>query len=322
MFILVFDCRLANLLIHFDKEEDAKRVLKNEGLRYKDIEISIDAFSPKYTFSNVVPASARPVTFNERFNQILTGELSKQSALSAVELFDVLRRFDNVLHRKIQSPLDLLRCLMDSYSPYVHYHGGGDSAADWRNIQLSSYQKYPRRMPKSLQLQNVSSNVKNKAYYNDIAHFFGHLYPDGISLSQFRIEFVKNYDYIPAVPSLTEFLRSADIFSFFMGQDMMDLYLLPLHRFYDGETFKYPDENGIVIDGLPADFQTRLIDETDEGNCHVLRRGIDRFVIRYKERQRANDALQHIQNEGLTLVHDLPHLCGSVLTYLDSNTLY
>ena len=104
-------------------------------------------------------------------------------------------------------------------------------------------------MPPDLQGKHVSLSAKNKAYYDDIADFFKQ-YPDGIALSEFRIEFVKQYNYIPAVPSLAEFLKSCDIFTFYV-EGQIDLYLLPMDRKTDPQTFKYP-QNGIVLEGFPS----------------------------------------------------------------------
>eukprot|EP01083_Nonionella_stella_P112462 330837_1 len=150
-------------------------------------------------------------------------------------------------------------------------------------------------------------NVKNKNYYNDIAQFFTK-HPNGISLSRFRIEFVRDFDYIPAVPSLIEFLKSADIYSFHMN-DILDLYLLPMERYSadvaaNGE-YKYPT-NGCTLQGLPYQTTTHSLTELindNISNCYILRRGMDRFVIRYKSQQIADQAIhsfcqKEIKDEG------------------------
>ena len=194
-----------------------------------------------------------------------------------------------------------------------------------------------RRMPIDLQNQNVSFNKKNKRYYNDIYEFFRG-YPNGISLSKFRIEFVRDYEYIPAVPSLTDFLKSCDIYAFYIknenaddGGNGMDLYLLPMTRFDEGrinDGYKYP-LNGLVLEGLPdgttLDALSRFM-KANVGNNYILRRGIDRFVVWYNTEQIAVNARlsfesDEIKKDGLKIVNDLPYLCNRVLTWVDINSL-
>eukprot|EP01083_Nonionella_stella_P092909 260226_1 len=328
----------SNLLIHFKHEESAQKLLKRQDLECRSIPIEVDEFSPKYSYDRIVSPSARPIRYNPNFNNILTSELSKQASITPHKLFDVLKgeAHSSALHHRIQTPQQLTRLLMDAYSPYIHIrnkdHSANENAFESvEDILLSAYRRYPRRMPLSLQHQNVSLNVKNKNYYNDIAQFFSK-HPNGISLSRFRIEFVRDFDYIPAVPSLIEFLKSADIYSFYMN-DLLDLYLLPMERYNTNGTangeYKYP-ANGCTLQGLPfqttTDSLTQLIND-NISNCHILRRGMDRFVIRYKSQQIAEQAInsfcqKEIKDEGIVLVNDLPHLCNHVLTWIDSNCLY
>ena len=336
----------SNLLIHFKDEKCAEKLLKsNEYLQYNDIKVNIDAFSPKYSYERILPSISRPIRYDSYVNQILTAELSKQhSSMSCLKLFDILRSDKKILHHRIQDPIQFARLLLDAYTPHVHIFNKHDKYnqkndiefKDINDICFSKYNQYPRRMPLDLQRQNVSTNVKNKRYYNDIREFFMG-YPNGISLSKFRIEFNRDYQYIPAVPSLSEYLKAADIYSFYMTNhgDIIDLYLLPIQRYNENETeneygaYKYP-QNGIILEGLPKntnqDGLSRIIKD-NMGYNYVMRRGIDRFIIWYNSLQVAESAKESfmsndVKQDGLKIIDDLPHLCNHVLTWIDTNSVY
>ena len=196
-------CR-SNLVVHFRDGAAAEAVLKSQDLRCRDVAIEVDHFCPQYSYEEIVAADARPLRFDARFGHLLSAQLDTQFTMSSQLLMERLRAED-ALHRRIQSADQFARLLLDAYSPHIHCHRSRDGQ-DWL---FSAYKQFPRRMPAALQNQPISRNAKNKRYYNDILQLF-ESFPDGMTLSRFLAEFRRQFEYLPAVPSLTEFMKSAE----------------------------------------------------------------------------------------------------------------
>ena len=313
----------SNLLVHFRNERVADAALKAHDLQCRNVPIAMDHFCPQYSLIDILPVECRPLRFDARFSHLLSSQLSTHLQMSSQQLMEVMQT-EGALHRRVENADHFSRLLLDAYSPHVH----GQRSRDVGEWLFSSYKQFPRRMPPSLQNQSISRNAKHRAYYNDIFKFFEQ-YPNGLALSRFLTEFARQYQYLPAVPSLAEFLKSADIHSFHMVDrgDPVDLYLLRLVP--GGDQGGYPSE-GITLQGFPgetsADSLARVIRD-NIGDCYVLRRGIDRFVVRFAQQHTAEQAKvsfasTEVQREGLQIVDGLPHLCGTVLHWVDPQALY